>query len=68
MCIRDRSIAEHNKIVFNQITKIIFVFDETNAVQATEIKNIFDTSKIHNSETNYFIKTPKGAWQETPIS
>ncbi|MEM6338573.1 MAG: DNA polymerase III subunit chi [Pseudomonadota bacterium] len=62
------SISENSQILFDQITKIIFVFDETNLVQATEIKNIFDTSKIHSSETNYFIKTPKGAWQETPAS
>ena len=62
------SIAEHSKIVFNQIAKIIFVFDETSSVQATELKNIFDTSKIRSSEISYFIKTPKGTWQESPIS
>lgn len=62
------SIAENSQITFDCITKIIFIFDETNVVQANEINNIFDTSKIHNSETSYFIKTAKGSWQETSIS
>ena len=62
------SIAEHSQIAFDEIEKIIFVLDETNSVQATELKNIFDKSKIRSSEISYFIKDPRGTWQESPIS
>lgn len=62
------SITENSEIILDQITKIIFIFDEANTIQAPEIKNIIDTSKIHCSETNYFIKTTKGTWQEALIN
>ena len=61
------SISEDNKIKLNQIKKIIFIFDETNPIQALEIKNMINTSKICSSEENYFIKSAKGSWQEIQL-
>lgn len=60
-------LAKNSQLELDQITKIIFIFDDTNVVQASEIKNIIDTSKIYVYETSYFIKTINGTWQETPI-
>ena len=62
------SIAENSRIKLNQITKIIFILDETNIIQTPEIKSIIDTSAIRVLETSYFIKNLKGVWQESQIS
>lgn len=62
------SITENSQIKLDQITKIIFILDETNIVQAPEIKSIINTSAIQALETSYFIKTLKGTWQESQIN
>lgn len=62
------SLAENSQIELSKITKIIFIIDETNIIQAPEIKNIIEKSVIRPLETSYFIKTPKGIWQESKIN
>ena len=60
------TIIEDSPIELMQIKKIIFLFDETQKTQPSEIEHIIKTSKIKTTETTYFIKTPKGLWQEVP--
>lgn len=62
------SLAENSQVGLSQITKIIFILDETNIVQAPEIKRIIDKSAIRALETSYFIKNLKGIWQESKIN
>ena len=62
------SIAGNSQIDLNQITKIIFIIDKTNIVQAPEIKRLIDTSAICALEVSYFIKNPKGVWEESKIN
>ncbi len=59
------SIAKNSKINLNKINKLIFLYDETQKTQNSEIKKIIDTSQIKVSEMNFFIKSPKGLWQES---
>ena len=49
------SISKYSGIVSNKIKKIICIFDESNLIQASELKNIFDGSNICSVKINYFI-------------
>jgi len=62
------SIGKNSRIDLNEITKIIFILDKTNIIQAPEIKNLIDTSAIRALEMSYFIKNHKGIWQENQIN
>ena len=61
------AISKQSKIRPQNLQKILFLFDEVQNIQSSEINTLLNKSHIKDFEINSFIQTKQSSWQETPI-
>lgn len=61
------AISRQSKIQPQNLQKILFLFDEVQNIQSSEINTLLNKSHIKDFEINSFIQTKQSSWQETPI-
>ena len=61
------TISKQSKIRPQNLQKILFLFDEVQKIQSSEINTLLDKSYIKDFEINSFLQTKQGSWQKTTI-